>query len=174
MLLVAVILLLVLVVVIIPQFRLVRSVILRAVRGRGVGTGQRVQMRFLGVLDLWGLDGDSTVDDRDVHRSLPWAVLGLILVGSRGSRVLFMGRGVAMDVSRSVEGAGMLNFWGFHRDAIVDHGDVDGSVPFLKGSLVVVIIVGGCRSWLGVVGWFDLRGVSRDVLPGGGVERPFV
>lgn len=153
--------------------------------GTGSGGVQSSQMGGLGVLDFRGLNRHSVVDHRDVLGSVPGTVrLGLLVVsvvflGSWGVVLLSLDLGVG----GGVFGLGVLHFLGLKRNSLVDHRDVDGSVPGLLGwGMVPVLVVGGDRgsNWtmsgldggvsgkVGSLGGGHFRGVSRNVSPWGG------
>lgn len=141
-----------------------------------VGTCQSVQMIGLGMLHFWGFHWDSTVDHWNVLRSLPWSVVVMFLVGL--VLVIFMGWSVALGMSGSVEGFGVLHFWCLNWDTVVNHWDVNGTVPFLNWGFLVVIPMATVDSWATLVvavvaGSMD-RSLSCDVVPVGRVDRTFV
>lgn len=155
------------------------SMTVRGPWGGSVSTsaGQSVQVSGLGVLDLWGFNWDSVVDD--------WNVLGS--VPCSGSEVGWRNWGVQwswtmarvsgnLGVSGSVESLGVLNFWGFDWDTVVDLWDVDGSVPLLCWAIMSwAPMVMGWRSMSGNVsvgsevsslGSSHFRGIGRNVRSG--------
>lgn len=144
----------------------------RRISGVGAGASQSVQVGGLGMLDFGSFDRDSVVDHRDVLGSVPGAVrLGLLVVVS----VVFLGSwGVVvlvtlnLGVGGGVFGLGVLDFLGLNWDSLVDHRDMDGSVPGLLG-WSVVIPVGGDRSSNGSMASLD-GGVSGKVGGLGGSD----
>lgn len=152
-----------------------------------VSTCQSVQVIGLGMLDLWGFNWDSTMDHWNMLRSMPWSVVMMFLMG--WILVVFVSWSVALGMSGSVEGFGVLHFWGLNWDTIVNHRDVDGAVPFLNWSFLVVIpmatvncratfvatgLDGSMGSIVGMFGSGNFRGLSWDVVPVGRVDRTFV
>lgn len=136
---------------------------------------QGVQVEGLGVLDLWSFDWDAVVDYWDVLRSVPSS--GSMVSWGVGSWGMMWGWSMVsvsgnLSVRGSMESLGMLDLWGFNWDTIVNHWDVDGSVPFLSWGIMVIPMV---TSWAGTgsnvsVGSevsslcsSDFRGIGRNV-----------
>lgn len=140
---------------------------------------QGVQVEGLGVLDLWSFDWDSVVDHWNVLRSVPGS--GSLVSWSVGSWAVVWGWSVVsisggnLSVRGSMESLGVLDFWGFDWDTIVDHWDVDGSVPLLSWGIMVIPVVtswAGTGSNVGVgskmssLGSGNFRGIGRNVRSG--------
>lgn len=124
--------------------------------GVSASVGQSVQVEGLGMLDLWGFDWDSVVDLGDVDGSVPgsafvvnWDVVSIMMFIVMLIMVTVAGD---LGVSGSVEGLGVLNFWGFYWDALDDLRNVDWSVPLLNGGFMVIPVVTGSTNAGGSVG----------------------